>query len=440
MARPRQHDEGRPQRGNREGPGLLNKPDTILPQLYSGGRSAVGDASKFFYQFPTAPGDRPYLGVRHPTTGLLYWYLGLPMGSANSPAVTGRMGSAFIRLMQELAPEIFLGECKSNTWRDSFSDSTYNPKLGHGHVLISEEDGLPVVLLFAHIDDFFLEGPTWEKTAEMMQILMDAAMRVGLLFNPTKISLRAPCVKYCGFMYNTTATPKLRIPTDKRERAVAILDYVMARREQEFSRLALLVVYGTLQLLVPASPGNLGQTFLRRSCNILYADVDPTTVHVPTQIFYSKVALDDATWADLEWWRRALRVEMCRPARYEKASMLAPGWGDGSGTGTGGTVMIASGPYSQWMRVWSHHVFSFSSNWLELRTLCQMMEANRVLTTAHVFDPAPYSPSLVPWILHQTGLPATTPVTYRPWDGCWIARPLLHRTTLWCPLRRLPAK
>jgi len=128
-----------------------------------GGQSAVGDARKFFYQFPTAPGDRPYLGVRHPTTGLLYWYLGLPMGSANSPAVAGRMGSAFIRLMQELAPEIFLGECKSNTWRDSFSGSTYNPKLGHGHVLISEEDGLPALLLFAHIDDFFLHGPTWGR-------------------------------------------------------------------------------------------------------------------------------------------------------------------------------------------------------------------------------------------------------------------------------------
>jgi len=38
----------------------------------------------------------------------------------------------------------------------------------------------------------------------------------------------------------------------------------MARREQELSRLALSVVYGTLQLLVPASSGNLGQTFLRR--------------------------------------------------------------------------------------------------------------------------------------------------------------------------------
>jgi len=152
-------------------------------------------------------------------------------------------------------------------------------------VLISEEGGLPALLLFAHIDDFFLHGPTWEKTAKGVQILMDAAIRVGLLFNPTKISPPAPCVKYCGFMYDTTATPTLQIPTDKRERAVAILDYVMTRREQELSRLALSVVYGTLQLLVPASPGNLGQTFLRRSYNILYADVDPTTVNVPTHIF-----------------------------------------------------------------------------------------------------------------------------------------------------------
>jgi len=54
--------------------------------------------------------------------------------------------------------------------------------------------------------------------------------------------------------------------------------------------------------------------------------------------------------------------------------MLAPGWGDGSGKGTGGTVMVASAPYSRWMGVWSPHLFSFSSNWKELRTMCQMME------------------------------------------------------------------
>jgi hypothetical protein len=321
-------------------PVFLNKPDTILPQLYLGGRSAVGDASKFFYQFPTAPGDRPYLGVRHPTIGLLYWYLGLLMGSANSPAVAGRMGSAFIRLMQEFAPEMQVKHVARQFLRQYLQ-----PKVGprpRAHLR-------PAVLLFAHIDDFFPPWPHLGEDGQRDANLDGRGHASRSSSQPTKISPPAPCVKYCGFMCDTTATPTLRIPTDKRERAVAILDYVMARRKKELLRLTMLVVYGTLLLLVPASPGNLGQTFLRRSCNILYANVDPTTVHVSTYIFYPKMALDDATWADLEWWRRALRVEMCRLARYEKASMLAKGWGDGSGTGTLGTVMIASGPYSQWM-------------------------------------------------------------------------------------------
>jgi hypothetical protein len=46
----------------------------------------------------------------------------------------------------------------------------------------------------------------------------------------------------------------------------------------------------------------------------------------------------------------------------------------------------------------------------------------QVLRTAHVFDPAPYKPLMVPWILHQAG----QPVTYRPWDGCWTSRHLLQ--------------
>jgi hypothetical protein len=59
----------------------------ILKKLYAGGWSAVVDASKFFHNFPTHPQDRPYLGCIHPKTGQRLWYLGLPMGSSQSPAL-----------------------------------------------------------------------------------------------------------------------------------------------------------------------------------------------------------------------------------------------------------------------------------------------------------------------------------------------------------------
>ena len=57
----------------------------------TGGYSAMVDASKFFYQFPTThPDDRPYLGLLHPVTKEIYACLGLlPMGAANTPSSAG---------------------------------------------------------------------------------------------------------------------------------------------------------------------------------------------------------------------------------------------------------------------------------------------------------------------------------------------------------------
>jgi hypothetical protein len=69
--------------------------------MYSGGYSAVVDASKYFYQFCTHPDDRPYLGLMHPVTHVLYEYLGLPMGGANNPGIACRYGLAFIRMLRE---------------------------------------------------------------------------------------------------------------------------------------------------------------------------------------------------------------------------------------------------------------------------------------------------------------------------------------------------
>lgn len=53
-------------------PVYLPRVDTILPHMYNGGWSAVVDASKFFYQFPTVISERKYLGLIHPTTGVHY--------------------------------------------------------------------------------------------------------------------------------------------------------------------------------------------------------------------------------------------------------------------------------------------------------------------------------------------------------------------------------
>jgi hypothetical protein len=69
--------------------------------MYSGGYSAVVNASKYFYQFCTHPDDCPYLGLMHPVTHVLYEYLGLPMGGANSPGIACKYRLAFIWMLRE---------------------------------------------------------------------------------------------------------------------------------------------------------------------------------------------------------------------------------------------------------------------------------------------------------------------------------------------------
>jgi hypothetical protein len=44
-------------------------------------------------------------------------------------------------------------------------------------------------------------------------------------------------------------------------------------------------------------------------------------------------------------------------------------WGDGSGTGTGGTFVIPGGPLRMWKGHWSVAEFSFFLNWKEQSTL-----------------------------------------------------------------------
>jgi hypothetical protein len=61
-----------------------------LDQMYLGGFLAVVDLSKYFYKFPRYLDDRPYLGLKHPITGVLLEYTGLPLGRANSPAIACR--------------------------------------------------------------------------------------------------------------------------------------------------------------------------------------------------------------------------------------------------------------------------------------------------------------------------------------------------------------
>ena len=100
-------------------PCVLPRVDQILPHLYERG---------WFYQFPTIITERRYLGVKHPITGVVYRYRGLPMGSRSSRAIACRMGLAFLRKLRERFRE-FQGRVEMNCWMTHLHGKSFRPWL-----------------------------------------------------------------------------------------------------------------------------------------------------------------------------------------------------------------------------------------------------------------------------------------------------------------------
>jgi hypothetical protein len=161
-------------------PTVFPKSAHILSQMYSGGWSTVIDASKFFYQFNVQKQDRKYLGCLHPKTAKHLQYAALPMGASQSPALAGRYGSSFLRLLRSRCKN-YQGTQRCNMWLNALTEATdYDSTVGHGIVLYGE-DGLPAVLVWAHCDYFLIHGPTLEKTTAALTEFLDLAVDVGML-------------------------------------------------------------------------------------------------------------------------------------------------------------------------------------------------------------------------------------------------------------------
>jgi hypothetical protein len=357
-------------------PCVLPRQSHILDQMYEGGYSAVVDASKFFHQFPTHPDDRPFLGLKHPVTGVLYVYRGLPMGGGSSPGIAGQFGLSLLRLLRENS-EIFQGEARANCWWTGFSETGFDPKLGYGFVLHAK-DG-PAVKMWVWVDDFIIHGPTHEKTMRALNYFLDTTVKVGMLCHPKKLTPPAQVVKYCGFLFDTRGIPCLRIPVAKRERAYAIVQHLrQAPLNRRWSRLSLAVAAGVLESLIEATPRRIGHTYLRR----FHSVVHPEGLGTGLDPYLTLTSLTPAVRKDLEWWATFLKQGGGRYARATESATLVPSWGDGSGTGTGGTYELPEAKFigpargevpasglRMWKGKWSPLVYHFSSNWKELQTL-----------------------------------------------------------------------
>ena len=343
-------------------PVYLPRVSHIVQELYEDGWSAVVDASKFFWQFRTHPDDREFLGCIHPLTKELYAYFGLPMGSASSPCLGGRYGLAFLRRLRARFM-LFQGKPAVNCYWTKLSGGTFSPRKGYG-LIWEGEDGL-VVRLWVFVDDFLIHAPTQALCAEALRFFLDASVECGMLCNPKKIIPPSQRVRYCGFELDTVGIPTLCIPVAKRERALAMVTYVRsAPTTKRFSRLGLAVVAGVLESLVDATPRRYGHTKLRGLHSLIHpaglSGVEP---------YYSYCELPTDVCDDIEWWETFLRFEGGTVVRMTDSGTLVPTWGDGSGTGTGGTYTLPDRPLRMWKGKWSPFVYSFSSNWKELNTL-----------------------------------------------------------------------
>ena len=345
-------------------PCFLPRTGHILEEMYAGGYSAVVDLSKYFHNFPTHKDDRPYLGMIHPVTGVLLAYFGLPMGSSNSPATSGRAGNSFMRKLREDFRHVFSGVGNANCYWTKFQDLGYDPDRGYGFVLTNKH-GL-AVKLWGFVDDFLIHASSLELVTAALTIFLDFAVVCGFLAHPDKLIKPSQEVKYCGFLFNTVAQPCLKIPLSKRERALAICTFlIQAPRDREWSRLSLAIAVGVLESLAEATPKRYGHTVLRSFHNLMH----PLGSGSGIGVYYTKTTLTDSVIEGLAWWQAFLTAGRGRFVRPSKAGVLSSLFGDGSGTGTGGTIRLPDSHRLQWSATWSVNVFRFTSNSKELNTL-----------------------------------------------------------------------
>ena len=61
----------------------------------------------------------------------------------------------------------------------------YHPNHGDGRSLVGT-DGIPIVILWIHVDDILAHGPTLEKLSEGLKIRLDTTVELGLICQSCK--------------------------------------------------------------------------------------------------------------------------------------------------------------------------------------------------------------------------------------------------------------
>jgi hypothetical protein len=262
-----------------------------------------------------------------------------------------------------------------------------------------------------------LHAPTYEKLCAALTAFMDLAVDCGFLCHPGKLEPPNQVVKYTGFLVDTREAPALSLTIAKKDKALAMASKLLDMTEP-LSALTLSVVVGTLESVVEGTPRRRGRGYLRELYAVLHGttfadeekglaqlenlaedtriDGESTTLDEVAasqgttldgrQKYFRDVILTDSCRVELQWWIDTLSSKTCcQTVNSARGHVFTPTWGDGSGTGTGGTVDAPVLDLTQWQGSWLPASAWRTSNWKELKTLrltLELIERDPSLTQA----------------------------------------------------------
>jgi hypothetical protein len=135
--------------------------------------------------------------------------------------------------------------------------------------------------------------------------------------------------------------------------------------------------------LVEATPGYIGATYLRSLYDTL--GIQPDNTQPPQYArYYQKLTPSPAALDELHWWNELLTRPLQRRARSASTQLICA-FGDGSGTGAGGTITFGDTKQTiAWMGVWED--VGHTSNWRELCTILTTLQQlhNNVKSTNYL--------------------------------------------------------
>jgi hypothetical protein len=118
------------------------------------------------------------------------------MGTTNSPPIACRTNNSALRQLV-VECDLFSGTPQLNTWGEALKSDQDDGQNGHGRVMMGA-DGLPAVLIFCIVDDYFIHGPTKSKCQRAFSAFMDYMLRLGFICQKVKTNPLTQNQKFCG--------------------------------------------------------------------------------------------------------------------------------------------------------------------------------------------------------------------------------------------------